>query len=51
MQRKKPGRPFGTKKEPTVNYHRRIKAEFVEKMDEYLEILKNKEKYKEDLIY
>lgn len=43
MQRKKPGRPIGTKKEPTVNYHRRIKEKFVSKMDNYLKILKFKE--------
>lgn len=44
MNKRKPGRPFGTKKEPTVNYHRRIKVKFVEKMDNFLNILKFKEK-------
>lgn len=34
------GRPVGTKKEPTVVYSRRIKPEFVDKMDNFLNELK-----------
>ena len=36
------GRPKGTTKEKTACYHRRIKPEFVELMDKYLNELKNK---------
>jgi hypothetical protein len=36
------GRPFGTKKDETVVYYRRIKPEFVELMDKYLNELKSK---------
>ena len=36
------GRPKGTTKEKTVCYHRRIKPEFVELMDKYLNELKEK---------
>ena len=39
-EHKKLGRPFGTKKEPTVCYHRRIKPERVEVLDKVLEELK-----------
>lgn len=42
-EKRKPGRPLGTKKEPTVSYHRRINKKFVKKMDEHLKILKFKE--------
>lgn len=34
------GRPVGTKKEPTVIYSRRVKAEFIPLLDEYLQKLK-----------
>lgn len=37
---KKPGRPFGTKKEPTIDYHRRIKKEWVEILDKKIKELK-----------
>lgn len=36
------GRPVGTTKDKTVIYYRRIKPEFVELMDKYLNELKNK---------
>lgn len=42
-KKRKLGRLPGTKKEPTVNYHRRIKAKFVGEMDKYLNILKFRE--------
>lgn len=35
------GRPFGTKKEPTVSYQRRVKPEWIPKLDEFLKKLKN----------
>lgn len=38
---KKPGRPFGTKKEPTIDYHRRIKKEWVEILDKKIKELKS----------
>lgn len=41
----KRGRPFGTKKEPRVNYHRRVLPEWVEILDKKLDELK--EVYKE----
>lgn len=34
------GRPVGTKKEPTVIYYRRVKPEWVEKLDNLIEVLK-----------
>lgn len=34
------GRPVGTKKEPTVVYYRRVKPEWVEKLDNLIEVLK-----------
>lgn len=36
------GRPVGTKKDPTVCYHRRIKPEWVEILDKVLKELKEK---------
>lgn len=30
-EKRKPGRPLGTKKEPTVSYHRRINKKFFKK--------------------
>lgn len=36
----KRGRPKGTKKEPTVSFHRRVKPEFAVILDKVLEELK-----------
>lgn len=36
----KRGRPKGTKKEPTVSFHRRVKPEFAVILDKLLEELK-----------
>ena len=36
----KVGRPKGSTKEPTVNYHRRVRAEWVKILDELLMKLK-----------
>ena len=36
----KRGRPKGTKKEPTVSFHRRVKPEFADILDKLLEELK-----------
>ena len=41
----KAGRPKGTKKEPRIDYHRRVLPEWVKAMDKKLEELK--ENYKE----
>jgi hypothetical protein len=37
------GRPKGTTKEPTVIYYRRVKPEWVEKLDKLIEVLKSKQ--------
>lgn len=39
------GRPFGTKKDKTVPYYRRVKPEWVAVLDEELEKLKAAERY------
>lgn len=36
----KPGRPKGTKKEPTVSFHRRVRPEIAVILDKLLEELK-----------
>ncbi len=36
----KRGRPYGTKKEPTVSYHRRVLPEWVKILDALLKKLK-----------
>ena len=36
------GRPFGTTKEPTVIYYRRVKPEWVKLLDDLINTLKNK---------
>ena len=46
----KPGRPKGTKKEPKVNYHRRVLPEWVKAMDNKLnELKKEYENYKKSI--
>ena len=39
------GRPKGTTKEKKVNYHRRVKPEWVEYLDTTIKVLKIKEQY------
>ena len=41
------GRPFGTTKDKTVNYHRRVKPEWVAMLDKKLEEIKMDERIKE----
>lgn len=42
----KPGRPKGTKKEPRVNYHRRVLPEWIAILDNKLiELKENHKKY------
>ena len=36
------GRPFGTKKEPTVVYYRRVKKEWIPIIDNLIKELRNK---------
>lgn len=38
------GRPFGTTKDPTTVYYRRVKPEWVKLLDEFLEKLKEQGK-------
>ena len=40
----KVGRPKGSTKEPTVNYHRRVRAEWVKILDKLLNELKGQVK-------
>ena len=47
----KRGRPFGTKKEPRVSYHRRVLPEWVEIMDNKLKELKEKHQDYKKSIY
>ena len=47
----KRGRPFGTKKTPRVNYHRRVLPEWIKALDDKLEELKRTYKEYEKSIY
>ena len=47
----KRGRPFGTKKEPRVSYHRRVLPEWVEILDKKLDELKEIHKEYKKSIY
>ena len=38
------GRPIGTKKEPTINYQKRIKPEWKPLIDNFIDDLKQKNK-------
>lgn len=47
----RPGRPKGTKKEPRVNYHRRVLPEWIKPLDDKLNELKKNYKEYEKSIY
>ena len=47
----KRGRPKGTKKEPKINYHRRVLPEWVKVMDDKLNELKEAHKEYKKSIY